>query len=63
MPPFGHRKPKPILKITDMVAPTVDVVMARKATWDAWIDECVGIQEAFIEGLLVQMAALNGRPG
>jgi hypothetical protein len=56
--PFVHPRKKPTLSVTDMA---LSVEQQRKAMFDGWIDECAGIQEAFIEGLLVQIELVHGR--
>jgi hypothetical protein len=62
MPPNFGRKPKPKLIINIRAAPNEDVIAERRQMFDGWIDECVGIQEAFIEGLLTLMPSLSDDP-
>lgn len=46
--------PRPTLKMVS----DATIEETRKAMFEAWIDECVGIQEAFIEGLLSVLPSL-----
>lgn len=34
-----------------------DIVANRKAMWADWIDECEGIRDTFIEGLLTNLSS------
>lgn len=48
-------KPKRLTIGPLIVPPTDDVVRARRIMWAGWADECVAVQDAFVEGMLANL--------
>lgn len=50
--------PKPKrLTLQPIIAPTDEVVTARKHMWADWLHECEAIQYAFVEGMLANLSS------
>lgn len=42
-----------------IVAPTDEVVTARRRTWAGWMDECAAVQDALVEGMLANLPSAH----